>query len=260
MSSKDGLRLGGGDLNAIFGIIGFVLEYLLCPVSKQRIQSKRNYTMPGIEGYVFPVVNVGFLALLLAAPAFIFFSESGPGSMAAPITMSLAAGLIAGVLAQKTRLCLVGGTRDMILFRDNYLLLGFISIIIFSFITNLIFGYFNLGFEGQPIAHTDSLWNFFGMALVGWGSVLLGGCPLRQLVLSGEGNTDSAVAIMGMIVGAAISHNFGLASSAEGVTLNGKIAVIACFIFILIISYVNSDSLVKKQSYTNSDSPVRGIS
>lgn len=133
----------------------------------------------------------------------------------------------------------------MILFKDIHLLLGFISIIIFSFIANLIFGYFNLGFENQPVAHTESLWNFLGMALIGWGSVLLGGCPLRQLILSGEGNSDSAVSVMGMLVGAAISHNFGLASSAEGTTLNGRIAVIICFVFLGIISYVNSENLIK---------------
>ena len=41
------------------------------------------------------------------------------------------------------------------------------------------------------------------MALAGWGSILLGGCPLRQLILAGEGNGDSAVTVFGMIVGAA---------------------------------------------------------
>ena len=41
----------------------------------------------------------------------------------------------------------------------------------------------------QPIAHSSHLWNLLGMVLVGWGSVLLGGCPLRQLILAGEGNT-----------------------------------------------------------------------
>ena len=201
--------------------------------------------MPNIEGYIYPAVNVGLLLLLLIAPAFIFFSEKGPGSMTAPIIVSLAAGLIVGALAQKTRLCMVGGTRDMILFKDNYLLLGFISIIVFSFITNLIFGYFHLGFEGQPIAHTDGLWNFLGMAVVGWGSVLLGGCPLRQLILSGEGNTDSVVTVMGMLVGAAIAHNFGLASSAEGATFNGKVAVFICFAFLGVISYFNSGKVLK---------------
>ncbi|HOR86253.1 MAG TPA: YedE family putative selenium transporter [Bacillota bacterium] len=240
------LRLGGGDLNAIFGMIGFVLGIFVGVQFLNRgFNLKRNYKMHGIEGYIFPAVNVGLLVLLLTAPAFVFFSEKGPGSLTAPVIISLIAGLIVGALAQKTRLCMVGGTRDMILFKDNYLLIGFVSIIVFSFITNLIFGYFNLGFNNQPIAHTDGLWNFLGMALVGWGSVLLGGCPLRQLILSGEGNTDSVVSIMGMLVGAGISHNFGLASSTAGATSNGKIAVIICFIFLGIISYFNSDNLPK---------------
>ena len=242
------LRLGGGDLNAIIGIVGFIFGIFVgVKFLNKGFNLKRNYKMPKIEGYIFPAVNVGFLMLLLAAPSFIFFSKSGPGSLAAPIIISLVAGLVVGGLAQKTRLCMVGGTRDMILFKDKYLLLGFISIIVFSFITNLIFGYFNLGFANQPIAHTDALWNFLGMALVGWGSVLLGGCPLRQLILSGEGNTDSVISVMGMLVGAAISHNFGLASSPQGPTLNGKIAVMICFVFLGIVSYVNSEYLIKKQ-------------
>ncbi len=243
------LRLGGGDLNAILGIIGFIFGIFIgVQFLNKGFNLKRNYKMPKIEGYIFPAVNVGLLVLLLAAPAFIFFSEEGPGSFTAPIIISLIAGLIVGVLSQKTRLCMVGGTRDMILFRDNYLLLGFISIIVTSFIANLIFGFFNLGFEGQPVAHTDGLWNFLGMAIVGWGSVLLGGCPLRQLILSGEGNVDSVVSVMGMLVGAAICHNFGLASSPAGTTLNGKIAAIICFAFLGIISYFNTDGFMKKQS------------
>lgn len=244
------LRLGGGDLNALFGIAGFVCGIFIgVQFLNKGFNLKRNYKMPKIEGYVFPAVNIGMLILLLTAPAFIFFSESGPGSLNAPIAISLIAGLIVGVLAQKTRLCMVGGTRDMILFRDNYLLLGFISIIVFNFIGNLISGNFNLGFQNQPIAHTEGLWNFLGMAIVGWGSVLLGGCPLRQLILSGEGNIDSVVSVMGMFVGAAIVHNFGLASSGEGVTFNGKVAAIICLAFLGIISYANSESL----SYINSD-------
>ncbi len=240
------LRLGGGDLNALFGIAGFVFGIFVGVLFLNKgFNLKRNYKMSKMEGYIFPIVNIGLLALLIASPAFIFFSEKGPGSLAAPIIISLTAGLVVGALAQKTRLCMVGGTRDMILFKDSYLLLGFISIIVFSFIANLFFGYFKLGFEGQPIAHTDGLWNFLGMVLVGWGSVLLGGCPLRQLILSGEGNTDSVVTVMGLLVGAGIVHNFGLASSAAGPTLNGQIAVIICFLFLGIISYFNSDSLFK---------------
>ena len=243
------LRLAGGDLNALFGIAGFVAGiYVGVIFLNKGFNLKRSYKITKTEGYIFPAVNVGLLALLIASPAFIFFSEKGPGSMAAPIAISLIAGLIVGALGQKTRLCMVGGTRDMILFKDSYLLLGFISIIVFGFIGNLIFGFFNLGFEGQPVAHTDALWNFLGMTVVGWGSVLLGGCPFRQLILSGEGNTDSVITVMGMIVGAATAHNFGLASSAAGATSNGKIAVVICFVFLGVVSYLNSEGLVKAKN------------
>jgi uncharacterized membrane protein YedE/YeeE len=56
--------------------------------------------------------------------------------------------------------------------------------------------------------------------------VLLGGCPLRQLIMAAEGNIDSVITVVGMLVGAAFAHNFGLASSAAGATANGKIATI----------------------------------
>ncbi len=240
------LRLAGGDLNALFGIAGFVAGIFVGVIFLNKgFNLKRSYKISKTEGYIFPVLVLGLLILLIASPSFLFFSEKGPGSMAAPIIMSLTAGLIVGGLAQKTRLCMVGGTRDMILFKDMYLLSGFIAILVFSFIGTLAFGFFKLGFAEQPIAHTDGLWNFLGMAVVGWGSVLLGGCPLRQLILSGEGNTDSVITVMGMLVGAAIAHNFGLASSAAGVTANGKVAVFICFALLGIVSFLNSESLVK---------------
>ena len=47
------------------------------------------------------------------------------------------------------------------------------------------------------------------MTLVGICSCLLGGCPIRQTILSGEGDKDAAVVVLGLIVGAAFAHNFG---------------------------------------------------
>lgn len=75
---------------------------------------------------------------------------------------------------------------------------------------------------------------------MGLGSVLLGGCPLRQLILAGEGNTDSAVTVLGMFVGAAFCHNFGLASSASGTTANGRIACILMLVVMLVIAVCNT--------------------
>ena len=243
------LRLGGGDLNAIVGIAGFIVGIGLGIFFLNKgFNLKRYYKLPQAEGFVFPAINVFLIVLLVMAPTFIFFSEKGPGNSHAPIIISLAAGLIVGIVAQRTRLCMVGGIRDLILFKDTYLISGFIAILIFTIIGSLALGYFNLGFESQPVAHSDGLWNFLGMVLVGWSSILLGGCPLRQLILAGEGNTDSVITVIGMIVGAAISHNFALASSPKGPTTNGQIAVIIGFVVVGLIAYFNSEMFsVKKK-------------
>jgi YedE family putative selenium metabolism protein len=242
------LRIGGGDLNAIIGLVGFAIGIGIGILFLNKgFSLKRNYKTSTFDGYVMPIAAVGLFILLIAAPAFLFFSKEGPGSQHAPIAIAVVSGLIVGFLAQKTRLCMVGGIRDKIMFKQNYLLLGFVAIIAVTAIGNIALGNFKLGFAEQPIAHTDGLWNFLGMVLVGWGSVLLGGCPLRQLILSGEGNSDSAVTVFGMIVGAAIAHNFALASSGKGPTPNGQIAVIICMLFLLVLSVANSD-LLKKNS------------
>ena len=242
------LRIGGGDLNAVVGLIGFAAGIGVGILFLNKgFTLKRNYKTSSFDGYMMPAFAAGLLILLITSPAFIFFSKEGPGSQYAPMYIALVSGLVVGALAQKTRLCMVGGMRDKVMFNQNYLLLGFVAIIVVTAAGNMVLGNFNLGFADQPIAHTDGLWNFLGMLLVGWGSVLLGGCPLRQLILSGEGNSDSAVTVMGMIVGAAICHNFLIASSGKGPTVNGKSAVIICLAMLLILSIVNSD-LVKKNN------------
>ena len=63
---------------------------------------------------------------------------------------------------------------------------------------------------------------------------------MRQLVLSGEGNSDSALTILGLIVGAAFCHNFGLASSGAGPTLNGQIAVVLGIVVVTAIAWFNT--------------------
>lgn len=243
------LRLAGGDVNAIFGLVGFIIGICIGIVFLTKGYSlKRTYKQPKAEGFIFPIVQVVMLVLLLVAPAFIYFTEpgGGPGAKHAAVILSLAAGLIVGALAQRTRLCMVGGIRDFILFRESKLLIGFVAIFVSALICNLILTgagagvFFKLGMEGQPVAHTDALWNTLGMVLAGLACTLLGGCPLRQLVLSGEGNTDSVITVLGLMAGAAFAHNFKLASSADGPTANGKIAVIIGLVVVLAIAVANT--------------------
>lgn len=239
------LRLAGGDFNALFGIAGFAVGIVIGIFFLNRgFTLKRNYKQTKYEGVVFPIINIVLVGLVASGSALLLFSKEGPGSMRAPIWFALGFGLIVGIICQRTRLCMAGGIRDIILFKDSYLIWGFISIIVAALIGNLAFGFFNPGFAAQPVAHTDGLWNFLGMVVVGWGSILLGGCPMRQLILSGEGNIDSSITILGMLLGAAFAHNFSLAASPKGPTPNGQVAVIICLVVLLAISYFSKDKKI----------------
>lgn len=246
------IRMGGGDLNAFVGLIGFAIGISIGILFiKRGFSLKRSYTVSKTEGFALSGLMFGLLILFLAAPSLFAFSESGPGSKHAPVIVSLLIALVIGALAQRSRICMVGGMRDAIMFGDFSLLSGFIAIFVTVLVGNVILGNFH-GFSAylQPIAHASQLWNLLGMTLVGWGSVLLGGCPLRQLILAGEGNGDSAVTILGMIMGAAFAHNFKLAGSAAsltdgvysvgGIATTGKVAVIIGFIVLLVISLINT--------------------
>jgi len=251
------LRLAGGDLNAIVAMVGFAagifagVLFLRAGFNFGRAEKQKT-----INALVFPGAMVVLLILLIAAVKFnpkspetspIFFSAKGPGSMIAPIALALFAGLLVGFISQRGRLCLMGGTRDMMLIRSSHLLKGFIAIFVVALVGNLIVTYgfgkelFKVGFEGQPVAHNWHVWNFLGMALVGLASVLAGGCPLRQLVLAGRGNTDGAVVVTGMIVGAGVAHNFMTAASPKGVGTWGMVATIAGLAVCVIIGFTNLD-------------------
>ena len=241
------LRLSGGDWNAIFGIIGLIAGIGIGIVFlRMGFSLGRSHTAPKALGWVMPVIMVVLLILLLAAPQFgrdasgnptgpIFFSKTGPGSQHAPIIISLAIGLFIGFLAQRSRFCTVGAIRDTILVRDSRLLYGVIALIVAAFITNLALGQFHPGFANQPIAHTNEWWNFGGMVLAGLAFTLAGGCPGRQLFLSGEGDADSGVFAIGMIVGAGFAHVYTIASSPAGVAAFGPISVIVGLAVCIII-------------------------
>ena len=234
------LRIGGGDMNAVIGLLGFIAGIGVGAIFLNKgFTLRRSYDLPLLEGAIAPASSAFIFILFLAAPFLFIFSESGPGSMHAPIWAALIGGLIVGIVGQRLRVCFVGGIRDSIMFRQFQMIYPFIMVIVTMIIGNLINGTFNFGFENQPVAHTDWLWNFLGLFIVGWGSTFLGGCPFRQLVLAGSGNSDSTITVIGMVVGAAMAHNFGLASSTAGVTTNGMIAGGICIVVILIIGLLN---------------------
>ena len=235
------IRIGGGDWNALIGLAGFIVGILIGVLPlKFGFSLNRAYKQNKAEALIFPLLLVVLFILSLVTGLF-KLSESGPGSMRAPWIAALLIAVVVGALCQRSRLCMAGGIRDAVMFQDFHLVYGFIAIIVAVFVGNLITGKFNPGFADQPIAHTDGIFNFMGMVMVGWGSVLLGGCPLRQLVLAGEGNSDSAITVFGFIAGAAVSHNFKLASSASGIG-GGPVlwVLIAGFVILALISVFNT--------------------
>jgi hypothetical protein len=139
----------------------------------------------------------------------------------------------------------MGSIRDVILMRDYHLISGVGALVVTAFVMNLALGQVNFGIFGQPVAHSSHVWNFLGMALAGLAFALAGGCPGRQLILSGEGDGDAAVFVLGMITGAAFAHNFALAGRPDnvadgvvgGLTPYGMFAVGLGLLICLIIGF-----------------------
>jgi uncharacterized protein len=218
------LRLSGGDWNAIVGLVGLTVGITAGVLFlKKGFNLGRAHQGDTKFAWIFPSFMVVLLILAIVYPNFgegaaLFRSIKGPGAMAAPVAISVGAALIIGFLAQRTRFCTMGAIRDVVLMRDFHLLSGVIALVVAAFVMNLIYGQFHPGFiRGidaageiikQPAAHTNQLLNLGGMVLAGLSFTLAGGCPGRQIFLSGEGDGDAAIFVMGMFVGAALSHNF----------------------------------------------------
>ncbi len=245
------LRLAGGDLTAIAGLAGLAAGVFVGTLFvRNGFNLGRSQKARWVSGLVLPGMMVALLVLLIWQPNWddptkaVFFSIKGPGAMAAPIAMGLGIGLAVGFIAQRTRFCTIGGIRDAILIKDYHLFLGIVSLIIAALVMNVIFGNLNnIGFDNQPVAHNDHLWNFMGMVLSGLCFVLAGGCPGRQLILSGEGDGDAATFVVGMMVAAAFAHNFFTASSPAGVGNWGPGSVILGIVVVLLIGFFMREKL-----------------
>lgn len=141
--------------------------------------------------------------------------------VAVPI-VTLLLGLLIGWLAQRSGFCSVGGFRDFILFRHTRLLYGYLALmagafagyLVFWLITPSAFEHFfwvlTSGFTPVPGAPAGLsvaayiLLAIIGGIAIGIIGVLLGGCPLRQLVMTSEGNVKSLVFVIGMAIGSVV--------------------------------------------------------
>ncbi len=245
------IRMSAGDLNAWVALIGFILGVGTGVVAlKKGFSLGRAHVTTKASGVVFPAIMAGIM--ILAFTSLVKASVAGPGSMHAPIIASLVGGLVFGAFAQKSRMCFAGSMRDIILMKNFDLFSVIAGLFVVMLVFNVATGRFVLGFNTPGIiAHSQHLWNILGMYAVGFAAVLAGGCPLRQLILAGQGSSDAAMTVMGMFFGAALCHNFGLAASgtavnaetqeivAGGVSPAGRIACIICIVVCFVIAFTH---------------------
>lgn len=238
------LRLGGGDMTAIAGFLG-----LAAGVGIGLFFKKNGYK---VDESVSVSKNIGFLpvifsVLLLLALVFglkigengaLFSSVKGPAAQHAALFISLIGGLVVGVFMQKSKFCSVGAFARAYS-GDFSMFWGVVAIIAFASISNLALGQYKFGFEAQPIAHNDFVWNFLGMVLAGLCFSLSEGCPGKHLVQMGTGNLHSGIFVIGMIAGAGFAHNFLLASSPAGITPYAPWAVGLGFVFAVYVGVLN---------------------
>lgn len=238
------LRLGGGDMTAIAGFLG-----LAAGVGIGLFFKKNGYK---VDESVSVSKNIGFLpvifsVLLLLALVFglkigengaLFSSVKGPAAQHTALFISLIGGLVVGVFMQKSKFCSVGAFARA--YKGDFSMFwGVVAIIAFASIANLALGQYKFGFEAQPIAHNDFVWNFLGMVLAGLCFSLSEGCPGKHLVQMGTGNLHSGIFIIGMMAGAGFAHNFLLASSPAGITPYAPWAVGLGFVFAVYVGVLN---------------------
>lgn len=238
------IRMSAGDLNAYVACVGFVLG-IVCGAfflkkGYELTDEKEEETK--VSGYIMPIglLVILFLTINEGTKAMFAFSESGPGSAHAPAIMSLIVAVVIGGIAYKSKTCFAGSIRNAIFTKDPTSFLSILGIFIALLVYNLAVGKFNPTFEGQPVAHNDHVFNFISMYGVGLAATFAGGCPLRQLILTGKGGMDNAINVIGMLLGAAIAHNFGLASSANGTTPAGRVATFVCLAIVLVVGVTNT--------------------
>lgn len=243
------LRIGAGDLNAVVGLAGLIVG-----IGIGSFYLGKGFSLPAgreqnrLEGLLFPIVSLLVFLLFLWQSDLFASSTKGPGASHAPIWLSLIAGLLVGAIVQRTRFCFIGMFKHIFLTRNYSMLLAVLALTAVVLVGNLALGQFRLGFENQPIAHSDGVWNFLSMTLVGLCGVLITGCPLRQLISAGQGSGDAAISALGMLLGAAVAHNFALASSPAGTTSGGKVMVIIGILFALTVAAVYSYRAKKQVS------------
>ncbi len=236
------LRLAAGDLTAVAALLGLMFGiWLGSKYIRAGVFLDREKQLPKINGYIFPAIAVLLLIFLVLKPSFIREGQTGPAAQHAPLLISLGISLFIGALSQRSGLCITGGIRNFFLVGEKTLLYGVITTFVSAMLLSMVTGLFHLGMNGQPASHMGHGWTFLAMTLVGLASVIVDGCPFRQIVKVGQGDMDAGITCFGMLTGAAFVITWLLRSTSAGPSFNGKIAVLGGLIFciVIVLSYRN---------------------
>ncbi len=234
------IRLAAGDLTAVAAVLGMMFGvWLGAKHIKAGVFLDREKNLPKINGYIVPALAILLLVFIIMEPAFIKEGRTGPAALHAPVLLSLALGLIIGGFAQRSGLCITGGFRNFFLFKETTLLSGVIAFFVTALVVSFATRQFNFGLNGQPASHLSHGWTFLAMVLVGLASVIIDGCPFRQIIKAGQGDIDAGITTLGMLAGAALVISWSMRSTSAGPEFAGKIAVLCGLIFcqIVIINY-----------------------
>lgn len=121
---------------------------------------------------------------------------------------TLTIGIVLGYLGQRSRMCFVGGIRDVILVRDTYLLKGLLAFGLTAWLAFPLAGLL-VGARSGSFGGSDAV--TLGLTIVGgfgvgFLSTLANGCPFRQHVLAAQGVRSSIAYLAGFFAGAVIFH------------------------------------------------------
>lgn len=245
------VRLASGDVVAVAGAAGLAAGVAAgIQLVNGGFRAGRARPAPPASGLLMPAGAAVLAVLVFLRPPFLAESIKGAAAEHAPAAVSLLAGLILGGLAQPTRFCITAGLTRLFLRggrelpgcpKSAGLLAGTGALLAVAFLTTVATGRFEPRVGVLADVLDASLWGFLGMALVGCGSVLARGCPFRQLVSAGQGDGDAGAAVLGMVSGAALVENWGLAGQPDGTPHAARLAVLVGLALLLMVALAYRD-------------------
>jgi len=269
------LRLSGGDLSALVAIPGMIVGIMIgIFFMKRGFSLGRASKMPAVAGLIIPLFAIVLFVLLIIKFDLLAFSSGAadgsfpPGARYVNPWVGLGLGVIVGFIAQRTRFCSIGAWRDVILVRNFHLFSGVVAFFVGALLVNYAVGNFgdaglfglNLSPEGRVISYhwgitnqpaalpyasesfwttmSQYAWSFLSFTLVGLAATFMGGCPLRNTILAGEGDTDAGISLIGYVVGGAVAMNFLIVSTKGGMGQYGGLAVAIGLVFCIALGFI----------------------